>query len=348
MIDWAEVMDRVPRERFIPQVIWRHERGRGGNDHLPVDRATDPDAWAAMVAADEPVVTQVDNGRPAPDGTGREVTSSSSDRRVVLNMLQLLDAQPGERVLEIGAGTGWNAALLAGGGAQVVSLEVDEQLAETALDNLVLAGYTEVTVVGGDGLLGWSVAAPYDRLIATVGVETVPAAWVEQTRLGGRLVVPLTNQWQPPGTVVLERTPSGAIGRIAARSAFMSVRSQHRNRLAGSSYTAPAEVRGRCDVHPHALAGDPDAATAIGQRVMEISWSWAKSNGCGVLHLFGGDGISWAWLDDEGDTEQAGPRRLLDEVLAAYGWWVEQSKPAREDWVVTVDLDGRQRIELRS
>lgn len=347
MTDWAEVMAHVPRERFVPEVIWREERDRGGNDLLPVDRATDPDGWAAIVAAEEPVITQVNNGRPAPDGSGREVTSSSSDRRVVLGMLELVDAHPGETVLEIGTGTGWNAALLAEADARVVSIEVDARLAATAQDNLARAGYPGVEVVTGDGLEGWPCGAPYDRLIATVGVNAVPAVWIDQTRIGGRLVVPLTNRWWPPGTVVLERTPRGATGRIAAPSAFMPVRAQHLHRPTAEGHASPDAVTGRCELHPHALAGNPDAATAIGQRVSGISWSWTQSNGCGLLRLYGDDGRSWAWLDDEGDTEQAGPRRLLDEVLAAYRWWVQQSKPCRKDWLVTVDLAGRQRIDLR-
>ncbi len=113
-------MARVPRERFIPDRFWRHEPNRTGNDLVPVDRRTDPRTWAALVARDEPVDTQVDNGHPAPDGTGREVTSSCSDRRVVAEMLALLDARPGGHVLEIGTGTGWNAAILSAAGVRLL------------------------------------------------------------------------------------------------------------------------------------------------------------------------------------------------------------------------------------
>ena len=111
-LDWPRVTAAVPRERFIPDVIWRHDPGRQGNDLLPVDRRTDPDTWTAIVAGDGPVLTQVDNGHPAEDGTGFEATSSCSDRQVVREMLELLSPEPGEQVLEIGTGTGWNAALL--------------------------------------------------------------------------------------------------------------------------------------------------------------------------------------------------------------------------------------------
>jgi protein-L-isoaspartate O-methyltransferase len=343
--DWAEVIRRVPRERYVPDLIWRHTRGDGGNDLAPIDRRTDPDTWAEIVAAEGPVITQVDNGQPSADGTGREVTSSASDRRVVLRMLELLDAQPGDRVLEIGTGTGWNAALLAAGGASVITVEVDRQLSERARALFDQTG-DHVHVVTGDGLQGWPPEGPYDRLIATVGVQSVPAAWVAQTRVGGRLVAPLTKLWQPPGAVVLERTAAGAEGHIGADAAFMSVRAQHRPRVRAADYQAPTEAESRSELHPYNLVGDLDTSLAIGQRVSGVSWIWADSSSVGVLWLYGDDGQSWAWLDTDGDVEQAGPRRLFDEVADAYAWWVARGKPTRGDWRVSVDLDGRQSLTL--
>ena len=141
IINWAAVMVRVPRESFIPSRVWRHDRDLTGRDLVPVDRDTEPERWAAMVADDDAIITQVDNGRPADDGTGTEATSSCSDRRIVAEMLALLNASPGDRVLEIGTGTGWNAALLAEGGAEMTTVEVDPVLAEDARARLVEHGY---------------------------------------------------------------------------------------------------------------------------------------------------------------------------------------------------------------
>lgn len=341
-LNWSEVMERVPRERFIPDLIWRHERGHPGNDLLPVDRRTDPETWAAIVTADGPVTTQVDNGHPDEDGTGRDVTSSCSDRRVVAGMLQALNPRPVDRVLEIGTGTGWNAAILAEHGALVTSIEIDEAVAERARG---LLG-DSVEVITGDGTHGWAPGAPYDSIIATVGAASVPPAWVEQTKPGGRLVVPLTNEWQPPGIAVLERTERGAVGRLAGPAAFMALRGQAVSRARTEDNT-PATVETTTKLHPYYLVGDRGAATAIGQRVTGITWAWREKEGGGYLWMY--TASSWACLDTTVgppyEVEQAGPRCLFDEVAEAYRWWRDAGEPGVEAWLVTADQDG-QRLEL--
>jgi protein-L-isoaspartate(D-aspartate) O-methyltransferase len=108
-------------------------------------------------------------------------------------MLDQLDAQPGERVLELGAGTGYNAALLAhlvGESGHVTTLDVDDDLVEGARAHLAAAGITNAEAVTRDGALGYAEGAPYDRIIATVGAHGVPHAWLQQLAPGGRLLVP--------------------------------------------------------------------------------------------------------------------------------------------------------------
>ncbi len=342
-VDWAAVMARVPRERFIPDRIWRHDREREGNDLVPVDRDTDPAGWAALVAADEPVKIQVDHGHPAADGTGWEVTSSASDRRVVAAMLAALDARPGERVLEIGTGTGWNAALLASVGVEVATIEVDPQLAAAARARLRWLAW----VITGDGERGDSSGAPYDRLISTVGVATVPPAWIGQVRPGGRLVVPLTGDWQPPGIATLERTPTGATGHLGAPAAFMGLRGKTTPRPGGRDPRAGEPVESSTDIHPSRLTAR-DAATAIGQRVPGVCWAWNSPDGThrGRLTLFAAG--AWATVSTrEGrpfPVQQAGARRLLDEVVAAYRWWLDHGSPRVSDWTIDIDLAGGQTI----
>ncbi|PRX97895.1 protein-L-isoaspartate(D-aspartate) O-methyltransferase [Allonocardiopsis opalescens] len=127
----------------------------------------------------------------AADGTA---LSSASSPNIVATMLEQLDVDPGHRVLEIGAATGINAALLAelvGSGGSVVTIELDEDLAEGARAHLADAGYEQVTVVCGDGALGDPDRAPFDRIIVTAGAWDIPAAWWTQLDLAGRLVVPL-------------------------------------------------------------------------------------------------------------------------------------------------------------
>jgi protein-L-isoaspartate(D-aspartate) O-methyltransferase len=124
-----------------------------------------------------------------------EAVSSSSQPGIMATMLEQLDVAPGHRVLEIGAGTGYNAALLAhlaGERGEVVTLDYDEDLVEGARAHLADAGFARVRVIHGDGGLGFAAGAPWDRIILTVGAWDVMPAWREQLRPGGRLVLPLS------------------------------------------------------------------------------------------------------------------------------------------------------------
>lgn len=153
-------MRRVPRHPFIPET--------------PLEDAYD---------ADRAVVTA-----RAPDGTPR---SSASAPTIVATMLDQLDIHAGQRILEIGAGTGYNAALLAelvGATGTVTTIDIDPDV--TARAGAALDG-TGVRVVTGDGFRGVPERAPYDRIIVTAGAWDLPAAWFDQLTPDGRLVVPL-------------------------------------------------------------------------------------------------------------------------------------------------------------
>ncbi|HEY0805513.1 MAG TPA: methyltransferase, FxLD system [Pseudonocardiaceae bacterium] len=120
--------------------------------------------------------------------------SSSSQPTLMAIMLRQLDIEPGARVLEIGAGTGYNAALLAhlvGPSGHVVTVDIDQDVAVRARANLAAAGFPDVTVICADGAAGYAPAAPYDRIIATVGVWDLEPAWLDQLTATGRIVVPL-------------------------------------------------------------------------------------------------------------------------------------------------------------
>jgi protein-L-isoaspartate(D-aspartate) O-methyltransferase len=137
-----------------------------------------------------------------------EFVSSSSQPTIMAIMLEQLDLQPGQRVLEIGAGSGYNAALIAqivGESGQVVTIDIDEDIVEDACEHLKEAGFNWVQVVCGDGGLGYPAGAPYDRIILTVKAWDIAPAWFEQLKPGGRLLLPLTIIRETPKLVTFER-----------------------------------------------------------------------------------------------------------------------------------------------
>lgn len=154
----------VPRHRFLP-------------DDTPLEQ----------VYADDVVAIKRDA-----DGT---VLSSSSQPSMMAMMLNQLRLQPGQNILEIGAGTGYNAALLqhiVGDEGNVTSLDIDNEMVQLAQKNLQRAGYGSIVrVVAADGALGYAPRASYDRIIATVGVWNIPAAWVKQLKPRGLIIAPL-------------------------------------------------------------------------------------------------------------------------------------------------------------
>ncbi len=124
---------------------------------------------------------------PLPIGEGQTV----SQPLVVALMAQALELAPDDRVLEIGAGSGYAAAVLARLVAHVNAVEVRETLARRAAENLVAAGVANVAVHHGDGTAGWPPGAPYDAISVAAGARAVPPALREQLAPGGRLVMPL-------------------------------------------------------------------------------------------------------------------------------------------------------------
>lgn len=122
------------------------------------------------------------------------LVSSSSQPTMMAIMLRQLDLQPGQKVLEIGAGTGYNAALMAhivGGSGHVIAVDIDQDIVDDARAHLQAAGYPQVQVVCGDGGYGFPSGGLYDRIILTVGAGDIMPAWWEQLKEGGRLVLPL-------------------------------------------------------------------------------------------------------------------------------------------------------------
>ena len=170
----ADAFAAVPRECFIPAV--RAEQGLDG------------------VYRDEAFVTKREqHGMPV---------SSSSQPTMMAQMLELLELRPGDRVLEVGAGTGYNAALISqivGPHGELTTIDVDPELVRSARSALRRAGYRP-RVVAGDGRAGWPQRAPYDRVIVTASADRIPRAWLDQLAAGGRIIVPL--RLDPDGAAI--------------------------------------------------------------------------------------------------------------------------------------------------
>ncbi|WP_328601285.1 protein-L-isoaspartate O-methyltransferase family protein [Actinomadura physcomitrii] len=235
------------------------------------------------MAGADPVVTKVEWDPVAPEelrdaatGRGVNAVSSSSAPHIVREMLEPLGPAPGLRVLEIGTGTGWNAALIAKitGPHRVTSVEIAPDLAGTARRNLERAGYA-VNVVTGDGEAGHAGDAPYDRVIATAAVRTLPYAWVEQTRPGGVIVVPWGPTFHPDCPVARLEVRDGGVaeGRFHVPGWFMPLRDQRDPPSAFDEAEERWEAAGRPDVRRYGVT-----VTSEGQSV----WLDRPENPVGV------------------------------------------------------------------
>ncbi|MBB4933398.1 protein-L-isoaspartate(D-aspartate) O-methyltransferase [Lipingzhangella halophila] len=341
---WTPTFERVPRENFIPEIIWDEER-------QAVHRADAPHRWNQLVCADAPVITQLDDG--AETGPGY-ISSSASKPSIVAMMLEALDVAEGYRVLEVGTGTGWNAALLADrlGDERVTTVEVDPVLAEAARKALADAGY-HPTVLCGDGMAGSPASAPYDRVIATAAVQRVPYAWVEQTRPGGRIVAPFGTAFHN-GTL-LRLTVHGdgsASGRFGGNVGFMWVRDQRTPHGAVEDRVRPEHdyTETTTEVHPYEPVADFDASFVVGLQVPDMKSTVVHdgepAEGRFTVYLMDPDSGSWAsWRvtpERVGGyrVRQHGPRMLFDELSAAYTWWQQTGRPAHTRLGLTMTAEG--------
>ncbi|MFF8170067.1 methyltransferase domain-containing protein [Streptomyces chartreusis] len=349
--DWLPAFKAVPRDLFVPEVIWP---GRAGMNRQSdrVIRSEEPDAWLEAVYADAPITTQWDDGAFTGAGKGKIPSSSSSMPTMVFSMLDALSVEEGQRVLEIGTGTGWNAALLSHrlGAENVFTVEVDGSSAREARKRLNDAGFDPVSVIG-DGAEGYAEGAPYDRLIATASIGSVPRRWVEQTKPGGIILAPWGPTYGGEAIVRLTVAEDGtASGSFIGSSAFMRLRAQRvqrthvREYLGGQKWPADG-ARSVTPISPDAV-GDWHIMFAIGAQVPgAFPWMESYNDGSYTLWLRDTAVTSWATADyekgrDEFEVYQSGPRRLWDEVETAYLWWEKQGRPGFERFGLTVDADG--------
>jgi protein-L-isoaspartate(D-aspartate) O-methyltransferase len=144
---------------------------------------------------------------PLPIGFGQTI----SQPYIVGYMTEIVRPHPGMRVLEVGTGSGYQAAVLAATGAEVYSIEIFRALADTARARLKRLGYQNVTVRHGDGHDGWPDAAPFDAILVTAAAGHIPPALPRQLRPGGRMVIPVGSVYGAQYLILVEKDAKGSL-----------------------------------------------------------------------------------------------------------------------------------------
>jgi protein-L-isoaspartate(D-aspartate) O-methyltransferase len=149
------------------------------------------------------------DNRPLPIGRGQTI----SQPYIVALSTDLLDLEPAHRVLEIGTGSGYQAAVLAELVARVYTIEIVEPLGQEARARLTALGYGNVDVRLGNGYAGWPEHAPFDRILVTAAAPSVPAALIEQLSAGGRMVIPVDSGLVGQQQLLIEKRADGTVQR---------------------------------------------------------------------------------------------------------------------------------------
>ncbi|MBX5459362.1 MAG: methyltransferase domain-containing protein, partial [Thermogemmatispora sp.] len=319
-------------------------------------RQEQPGAWTTQEARpvvyhDQALVTKVDEkGHPI---------SSSSMPSIMAAMLEALAVQPGMHVLEIGTGTGYNAALLAelvSPGGQVVTLDIDEELTALAAERLQQAGYGEqVQVVAADGLQGYAPAAPYDRIIATGSYPRVPPAWREQLALQGVIVGDLLRPLTTPLFRLVKVAPDRLEGRLLRTPAFfMQLREEeptrptaHRIRELAFWREQPRQEEAETDLESYELLYESAFALWLELHLPGIERRLYPVPGRGL-----GTGLHWQESlllllpAAEGPRpthwhiEVYGRHPLWSHILRLREQWLAAGEPSLEAYALEVAADG--------
>jgi len=326
----------VPREVFVPRF---HKRS--SEEDVWVD-GTDPEQyteWLSGVYDDVPLVTQATPASDIVSPAGLP-TSSSSMPTVMAEMLEALGLQPGHRVLEIGTGTGYNAALLCHrvGADNVVSVELHPQLADAGRVALASVGL-HPTIINGDGATAHAPDGSFDRIIATAAVDHIPPAWIDQLAPGGAIVTDLRGSLSG-GLIRLATTGDGiASGRfLDIPGAFMPLRtrldSPHRD---GESWDKPLNTmnphHGFTTTDPRAIASTPSLRFITQMHLAGHHVRGFIPDPDGSELSGHTTDASWFSVGLTADAEglypvlQGGPQRIWDTVECAYATWQRLGRP---------------------
>lgn len=357
--DWAPAWAAVDRARFLPDRIWPHNHITGTTRDA-ISRSIDPRLWIHYADSNAAIVTQWDDGTHPGRDPGTVPTSSASQPSLVMAMLRDIEIAAGMRVLEIGSGTGWTAGLLTHrlGNKNVVTLDIDEDIADGARRRLYAAGLRPA-VVARDGLAGDPAGAPFDRIIATCGLRTIPSAWISQVKPGGIILAPWGTPFSNQDALVkltVAADGKSASGDFLRPVEFMKARAQRDRWPEHADYVPdpwPDDVReSSTDLSPDDLTTAafvlglvvPDATHNVTRRPDDRVDAW-------VYSLAEGDpswaAVSWSSDGKPGRVCQHGKRELWTEVEFGLEWWNSQDRPPVDCFGLTVDAtDGEHLVWL--
>ncbi len=340
-LGWRDAFEAVPREAFVP-FYFEPCRGRPGWRLVE-----DEQEWRDGVYADDALVTQINGSDDAIEAARRgetvegKPTSSSSAPSLMAAMLAALDVHGGHQILEIGTGTGYNAALLAHrlGDSNITTVEVDPALSSRARQALASTGHYP-RVICADGAAGVAADELYDRVISTVALPYVPPAWLEHTQEGALILIPLSFAGHGGLMALLSRDATGGASGLflSQYGGFMAVRSAPEP-AAPKIRTHLLETVRPTDVPPEALSDGHPAAFYLSLR---CPWPYkviqfTPDDDSTSVQTWGHstDGSTFALIRANGITQAAAVGPLWDEIEAAYTEWHELGRPERDRFGVT-------------
>ncbi len=320
---WRQAFTAVPRHVLVPR-FYRT------SDRAVIDSANPDDAaiWLETVYSNKTLVTQI---------TPTDVTSSGTMPGLIAKMLTALKISTGDNALHVGTGTGYTAALLCErlGSNKVTTIDIDPDLSNDARTRLGHLGYTP-TLVTGNGAQGYAPNAPYDAILATCALQSVPADWLAQAAPGARIVAPLAT-----GLIALEVTGSDqASGRFLAPGGFFMFL---RDTIQKDKPRTPSNGIRR-DPRPTELG----PFQTFYEDHLRFLLTVALPEVCTGQHgpswedfIISDSAGSTARLDrtDNGSflVTETGPRALWNEVEHLHQQWQAWGKPHRERYGLTIN-----------